>query len=53
MIVYESALMRVWQREGFDSKGPTLSSLLGMVRVNALPLWDVKVKPISAGRELT
>lgn len=52
MIVNESALMSVWQRDGFDLNGPTLSSLLGIVRVKGVPCWDVNVMLISAGREL-
>ena len=43
MIVYESALMRVWHREGFDSKGPTLSSLLACY-YHRIAIWSWAAK---------
>jgi len=43
--------MRVWQRVGSLAKGPTLSSLLGMVKLKGVPDWEVNVISIVAGRE--
>ena len=42
--------MSVWHNEEFDWKGPTLNSLLEIVRLNGSPCCDVKVKDISAGK---
>jgi hypothetical protein len=38
---------------GLLLNGPTLNSLLGMVRLNGVPLWDVNSNVISAGKEAT
>ena len=43
--------MSVWQSSGLPANGPTLSSLLGIVRLNGLPSCAVNSKEISAGRE--
>ena len=50
MLNESSALMRVWHSEGLDLKGPTLNSLLGMVRSKDWPDCDVNVNEITAGR---
>lgn len=50
MRVNWSALIRVWHKDEFDLKGPTLSSLLGMVSWNCCPCCEVKVNEISAFR---
>ena len=46
-------MMRVWQVVGSSAKGPTLSSLLGIVSENCEPDWEVKVNAICAGSEAT
>jgi hypothetical protein len=43
--------MRVWHVDVSFAKGPTLSSLLGMVKLNGVPSVDVNVTSIVAGRE--
>jgi hypothetical protein len=46
--------MSVWQRELFERNGPTLSSSLGMVKLNCWPaVEEGKVNVISAGMEET
>jgi hypothetical protein len=43
--------MRVWQIDGSSAKGPTESSLLGMVKLNGVPFCEVNVMSIAAGRD--
>ena len=45
------ALIRVWQVDGSFANGPTESSLLGMVKLNGSPFWEVNVMSITAGRD--
>ena len=45
------ALMRVWQMVGSLLNGPTLNSVLGMVRLNVRPCCEVKAISITAGSE--
>ena len=44
-----SWLIIVWQNVGSASNGPTLNSLLGIVRLNGEPFVSVKVMSIFAG----
>lgn len=42
-------LINVWQRLGLSTKGPTLSSFDGIVRLKGFPTVESNVKVISAG----
>ena len=48
-----AALINVWHSDGSLRNGPTLSSLLGIVRLNCVPLCEVKANEMTAGREET
>ena len=46
-----SALINIWQVAESLGKGPTLSSLLGTVKLNGFPLTSVNAMSITAGSE--